>query len=650
MASGSRVRGNVHADTDIDFYRFTAAGGDRIYAATMTGFSSAAGGATQQDTVIDVISTNGSTVLENDDNDGLVADRASSIAGTVIQTSGTYFLRVTQFDPSSVVRPYDLYLQVRSGSPTPETEPNNLVSEAQPVGGWMSGSTSSVTDVDLFALPLQAGDTVFLSLDLDPERDVVNWDGEVGLSSFGVPSSTVVAHSSTGLDPPNSEVLLLSVTSAGTYVVDVRPAGNHTFGTYHLSATVIPASTETCTRYASAGGPLAIPSGPSTVSSTLTIPDDVRIGRLTVAVDISHARLSDLDVHLTAPVGNTVGLFTDVGSAAVGAQTRSDFVLDDQAAVPVGTFVAIGGATWTPEADYRLDWFKGERSAGGWTLTVLDDTTDEGGTLEAWAVIVCSTPLPTGATLYSEDFELNDGGYTHHGIVDEWQYGTPTLAPIDTCNSGTKCWKTDLDGLYDGSSSQVLVSPPIALPAGGPLFLTWAQKFQMENSVNDNYGVVIGEVGIPSTQRVVYRFLDATMATAVGNPPVTVQEASGWGTQIVDVTALAGKTVEVTFNLGSNGVNHFAGVAIDDVAIIDGTPTSTADLSITKTDGVTSVVAGGSATYTITASNSGPSSVTGATVTDSFPGTITGLPTGRAWGPAVAPAPGPARATSTTPP
>jgi uncharacterized repeat protein (TIGR01451 family) len=48
-----------------------------------------------------------------------------------------------------------------------------------------------------------------------------------------------------------------------------------------------------------------------------------------------------------------------------------------------------------------------------------------------------------------------------------------------------------------------------------------------------------------------------------------------------------------------------------------------ADLSITKTDGVTSATAGGSVTYTITASNAGPSNATGATVADTFPASLT---------------------------
>ncbi len=52
---------------------------------------------------------------------------------------------------------------------------------------------------------------------------------------------------------------------------------------------------------------------------------------------------------------------------------------------------------------------------------------------------------------------------------------------------------------------------------------------------------------------------------------------------------------------------------------------ASADLSITKTDSVSSVTAGGSVVYAIVASNAGPSAVTGATVADTFPATLTGV-------------------------
>ena len=53
------------------------------------------------------------------------------------------------------------------------------------------------------------------------------------------------------------------------------------------------------------------------------------------------------------------------------------------------------------------------------------------------------------------------------------------------------------------------------------------------------------------------------------------------------------------------------------------TLTPQAELAITKTDGVASVNAGGSATYTIVATNSGPSAVVGATVADTAPAALT---------------------------
>lgn len=49
------------------------------------------------------------------------------------------------------------------------------------------------------------------------------------------------------------------------------------------------------------------------------------------------------------------------------------------------------------------------------------------------------------------------------------------------------------------------------------------------------------------------------------------------------------------------------------------TLTPQANLGITKTDGVTSATAGTTTTYTIVASNAGPSAASGSTVADTFP-------------------------------
>ena len=55
------------------------------------------------------------------------------------------------------------------------------------------------------------------------------------------------------------------------------------------------------------------------------------------------------------------------------------------------------------------------------------------------------------------------------------------------------------------------------------------------------------------------------------------------------------------------------------------TITFRADLKITLTDGKSAAVAGSKNTYTVTVSNLGPSNVSGAVISDSFPSTFTGV-------------------------
>ncbi|HET7064431.1 MAG TPA: DUF11 domain-containing protein, partial [Rudaea sp.] len=62
---------------------------------------------------------------------------------------------------------------------------------------------------------------------------------------------------------------------------------------------------------------------------------------------------------------------------------------------------------------------------------------------------------------------------------------------------------------------------------------------------------------------------------------------------------------------------------LSDATVCYTAPVVSADLSISNDDSVTSVTAGGTTTYTLVAANNGPSNVTGATVTDTFPSSLT---------------------------
>jgi uncharacterized repeat protein (TIGR01451 family) len=91
------------------------------------------------------------------------------------------------------------------------------------------------------------------------------------------------------------------------------------------------------------------------------------------------------------------------------------------------------------------------------------------------------------------------------------------------------------------------------------------------------------------------------------------------GTINPSATGTLSNTVTVAPPAGTTDTN-----SANDAATDTDTLTPQADLAITKTDGVTTVAAGTSDTYTIVVTNTGPSAVTGAHVVDVLPAGVTG--------------------------
>jgi len=101
-------------------------------------------------------------------------------------------------------------------------------------------------------------------------------------------------------------------------------------------------------------------------------------------------------------------------------------------------------------------------------------------------------------------------------------------------------------------------------------------------------------------------------SSIAGSPAIIASGAANSGTVTANGTVGGPYTVAASARGVTTGVNFS----------LTNTPLS-ADLSITKTDGVTTATAGGSTTYTITASNAGPSNASSATVADTFPASLT---------------------------
>jgi uncharacterized repeat protein (TIGR01451 family) len=105
---------------------------------------------------------------------------------------------------------------------------------------------------------------------------------------------------------------------------------------------------------------------------------------------------------------------------------------------------------------------------------------------------------------------------------------------------------------------------------------------------------------------------DAGSSPAAGIPSFSFNATAGQ-TYVVVVSEVPGTPPGPAYTLTVTGPS----LTVCDFAA------PSADLAITKTDGVTTATAGGSVVYTITASNSGPASATGATVADTFPAALT---------------------------
>jgi subtilisin-like proprotein convertase family protein len=577
---------NAAVASESDYYSFQGTAGDTFFGAIITAFGQAG------DSTMTVYAADGTTIVEEDVDNGTLAGSASSIAGTTLPTTGTYYVRIragSTGQATNQIRPYQLYMATASGTPTPEVEPNDTTATANPLpaNGYVSGmiTTTTVAAFDLYSFTANAGDTIFLDVDADPERDGTDTSLQAGIGLF---NNNLLVHNDAGSAGPDAEAAFQTVRQSGTYYALVTGTGAGNLGSYRMKVTVFPAaSAQACTTYAYTGPAVAIPDN-GTIDIPISVPANTRIGDLNVNIDLSHALMADVDAVLISPQNNTNGLFNDVGNATTLTMTAT---IDDEAPYPIGTFAVMSGVVVQPENVFRLDYYDYENANGTWTLRLWDDLATNVGTLRSWSLEICAAPAaPTCDAgeivqqVYATDFESGAAGFTHSGTLDEWELGTQNEPlSIPSCNSGTQCWGTDLDSNYENNSNQILLSPAFDLSAyaGRDIWVQWAQRHSIESANWDNYRVQAQETISPTNVTVLYDWLGPTSNSTFG--PTALQNSAGWGTHYSDLSAYGGDSdVRVRYQMIGDSSVPFPGVAIDDVAVYacmpgpTPTPTNTA--------------------------------------------------------------------------
>ncbi len=126
----------------------------------------------------------------------------------------------------------------------------------------------------------------------------------------------------------------------------------------------------------------------SPITSVLNYTDAVNIDEMHVYVNISHTKISDLKVSLVSP-SNTTVVLTNSGTCQ-GNYANIDVTYRDDASSNIGCSTnppAIGGEIIPFQS---ISNFYNENAGGNWTLKVEDPVNNNGGSINMWALEICT--------------------------------------------------------------------------------------------------------------------------------------------------------------------------------------------------------------------------------------------------------------------
>jgi hypothetical protein len=228
------IYGSITVPGDVDWFRFDAPAGSRLWLSVDTGVAATG----SRDTVVSIFAPDGVSLIESDDDDGTGNGRdftiesldASLVAGRVLSLGGTYYARVAAKVPEATVDGYSLLIAVSTFPVQAEVEPNDIP-PCQPL--WsppfpVLGSLSSSADVDCYAISVLDNGFPFVLVNGDPERDGIGTDVTLRLTTLG--GQTIVTDSSGAGDASNPPAEAFAIQEGGyAYVTGTGP------GTYIIA-------------------------------------------------------------------------------------------------------------------------------------------------------------------------------------------------------------------------------------------------------------------------------------------------------------------------------------------------------------------------------------------------------------------------------
>jgi hypothetical protein len=169
-------------------------------------------------------------------------------------------------------------------------------------------------------------------------------------------------------------------------------------------------------------------------------------------------------------------------------------------------------------------------------------------------------------TIFFDDFENGVNGWTHNGVYDEWELGTPiNVGPVEAY-SGTSCWGTDLDSTYKNDVDCWLLSPPINLNN-----LTCAyMSVNIWNDVEDSFQ---GQspfdrlwIELSSDSGITF-FPITTHLGGVIDYNTGIPQLGGWSRLELDLTPYINTSIKIRFHFTSDYAITRPGSYIDNIRV-----------------------------------------------------------------------------------
>jgi uncharacterized repeat protein (TIGR01451 family) len=357
-----------------------------------------------------------------------------------------------------------------------------------------------------------------------------------------------------------------------------------------------------------------MPSGPAVDTSTLVVSGaGPYLFDLDLTTFIRHTFAADLDITLTSPAGTVVTLTTDNGAgndnvflgtvwdddANPGGQvpyTTNNGLVTDRAYVNMTL-----ASPLVPEE--AMGAFIGEDPNGTWTITISVDLAGDICNLNSWSLAVTTLPgPPVTATVPTATQSTPVAIPAGPAVV------TSTLAVV---GAGTSIFDADLTTAITHTFAADL-DMTLTSPAGTVVTLTTDNGAGNDNVFNgtvwDDDANPGGQVPYTANNGLVTDHIYADLALA---SPLVPEEA---------MAAFIGENPNGTWTITISDDRAGDGGSLESWSLdIDTFTCALADLSVTKTDGIATATPGGTTTYMVTVSNAGPTAVSPASVTDTFP-------------------------------